>query len=246
MIQNFHWNTIPAAGGSVPDERKKNAFTLNHWRLIDMGEGASLEGHIHGRTDFPDGLPISTSFLLQYYRQDDCLYFETSNSMYACSLQEYILESNSIALLEQIDADSLAQKIAETRRQHYLSILKEQHLTAGIFLNWCGCDSPYLKWTVCAADGEVEIRDNGATSYEALAIFRINENNALSIGCTSSLRSGAFLTSAASENCPVFIENSGSMPLLAVIGNDSKPLCVQPGGCAAVRISFEPVYSVTH
>ena len=246
MMQNFCWNTIPAAEWPLPDKLYKEAFTLNHWRLIDLGEGISLEGHIHGRSDFPDGLQISTSFLSRYYRKGDCLYFETSNSVYACSLQEYMLESHSIALLEQIDADALTAEIAEDRKQRYISILKEQNLTAGIFLNWCGCDTPYLKWTACAADGEVKFEDNGAASYETSAMFMINENNALSIGCSSSPRSRAFLPSIANERCPVFIENSGSKPLRAVIGNDNMPLFVRPDGCTAVKISFEPIYSVIH
>ena len=41
-----------------------------------------------------------------------------------------------------------------------------------------------------------------------------------------------------------FIENSGTKPLRAILGKNKRPLFVQPGSCAAVKISFEPVYSV--
>lgn len=243
MNKDLHWNTIPAAQDALSEEMRTNAYTLNHWRLIDLGEGVALEGHIHGRSGFPDGLQISTSFVSCWYQTEDCFYFATSNSAYACSKAEYILESNSLALLEKINADVITEKISEDRKERYLSILKDNLLKAGVFLNWCGCDSPYLKWTAYAAEGQVEFEDSGATFFEASARFMLKEGPQLSIRCSSSSRSGILLPLLATDDCPVFIENSGTRSLTAELGTGKRPLYVQPGGLTAVKITLEPVYS---
>jgi len=244
MYQEIHWNTIPAAAGPMPEHFLSEAFTLNHWRLIDMGEGIALEGHIHGRSGFPDGLQISTSFINCYHQKGSCFYFESSNSVYACRMSEYMLESDSIALLEQIAADSFTERVAFDRKKHYAGILREKQCREGVFLNWCGCDTSYLKWTAYAADGQIEFEDNDITRFEASAVFTLNGNNEIAVSCSSTPRSKLFLPALAGENCPVFIENSGTKPLRVILGKNKRPLFVQPGSCAAVKISFEPVYSV--
>ena len=175
MYQDLRWNMVPAAKEELPGEILTDAYTLNHWRLIDLGEGIALEGHIHGRSGFPEGLQISTSFVSCWYQTEDHFYFATSNSAYACSKADYILDSNSLALLEDADADALAKEISDNRKKRYLSILKDNLLKGGVFLNWCGCDSPYLKWTAYAAEDLVEFEDNGATCFEASARFMMQE-----------------------------------------------------------------------
>ena len=246
MTQEFRWNMIPAAEGPLPEDFYSDAYTLNHWKLIDLGEGVSLEGHIHGRTEFPDGLQISTSFLIRYYRTEQGFYFETANSGYFCRMQEYILDSHSLPLLEGLADDELSGDIETARKKRCRNLLEQEGLGGAVFLNWCGCDSPYLKWTAYADDSHVEIDDNGAVSFETSAAFMLSENGELSVFCTSSPRSRIHLTSLASEACPVFIENSGTKPLKAMTGPGRRPLHIEPGSRMAVKITFEPVYSVIH
>ncbi len=241
MYQELRWNTIPAAQEEIPEEFLTDAYTLNHWRLTDLSDGIALEGHIHGRSGFPDGLQISTSFVSCWYQTEDRFYFATANSAYACRKAEYILESSSLALLEELDADALAEEIAENRKQRYLSLLRDNVLTGGVFLNWCGCDSPYLKWTAYAAEDQVEFEDNGASYFEASARFIMKEGKQLSVCCSSSSRSGILVPSLAADNCPVFIENSGTRPLTVDMGTERRPLYVQPGSFSSVKIVFEPV-----
>lgn len=242
MNQDLRWNTIPAAQDELPKDLLTDAYTLNHWRLIDLGEGVALEGHIHGRSGFPDGLQISTSFVSRWYQTDECFYFATANSAYRCSKAEYILESSSLAMLEDLDADEAAARIADERKPRYLSIMKDNLLKNGIFLNWCGCESPYLKWIAYVSEGQVDFDDSGVANFKASARFTMTEGRQLSITCSSSSRSGVLLPSLATDDCPVFIENSGNRSLTAELGFGKRPLFIQPGSFTAVKIAFEPVY----
>ena len=82
-------------------------YRLKRWNLQNTSDGIVLEGALcGGRPDMAGGHRIQTSRLRSFAFHGTSLIASTENSLYRCSLADYLFESNSIYLLDWIDEDA--------------------------------------------------------------------------------------------------------------------------------------------
>ena len=225
---------------------EENIFTLKHWQLIDMGDGISVEGHLYGRPGYPDGLQISSSYINSWFREDDHLYIRTENSTYACALQEYILNSDSLYLLDDVSLEQRTSEIEELRCLYYYEVIKEKGLQNAVIVSWNGCDVPYLNRIVYAANGRLDIDEQASAGFEAVTTLSVSAGNPLSLRCSSRPYSRLMFPNGndGSEETQLFIENSGTKEIRMTLSGRRRPHRLHPGECIPVKMTFEPVLSM--
>lgn len=145
-MQKTIWNTIPESAGGQTVPGTAEIYDLRHWQLSDTVDGIVLEGCSHRQAGLPDGMLLCTSIIQSYCLSDGFFYFQTVNHLYRCSLQEYITESGSLCLAENLSVEPLLQQIRDLRSRHFLDLFPDGLSAFAIFMNWYGCEYPYLRW----------------------------------------------------------------------------------------------------
>lgn len=154
------------------DQTGEIRYLLEHWRLHYTEGGIVAEGHLQEKGGLESGIEIQTSLIGRWRREEERIILYTMNSIYSCSLKEYIPASCSLRLLREVrscaeesgqeelaGAERILRDIERARDAQYRSTLLTGGLGDAVILVWCGCDYPYLKRVVNCEEGRIETED---------------------------------------------------------------------------------------
>ena len=206
----------------------KKTYTMKHWMLVKGSDGIAVQGHLHDRVGFPEGVEVVTSGIVGWNHKGTELLLETENSVYKADLYEYITESNSIFFLAEDDDEntrkqwkSLSEvygRIRDEKEDDYQSFFHEKNEKKGVLMCWQGCDMPYMSRTVDFSQQTVTVHDMVRTWNEAAARVETGD------GCFSV--NGSVHPPLISQNTTnrggdgsLFIRNEGSVDLFFMLQN---------------------------
>lgn len=209
-------------------------FTLKHWQVVDLGGMLVLEGHLHKRFGYPEGIHIRTSEITDWYRDGARIFFHTVNSCYACSLEEYILDGDSLSLLNDPSLAGISNETLDVRLVHYADFIVDNWNGPAVLMNWDGCDCSYLKWTATLKDGIMEYEEKTEAQMETAAQLRLDDGKSVTLTCASSPAACILLPEKTGDEIPLYIENSGNRVLTVTLSGTGIPAYVPPGYLAKV------------
>ena len=231
---------------------EENRYTLEHWRLHYAEGGIVAEGHLQERGGRESGLEIQTSLIGGWRREEGRILLYTMNSIYCCSLEEYISGSCSLSLLGEAEycpqasreeaefgakkrgqeelsaAERKLRDIERARDGHYRDALLTEGLGNAVILTWCGCEYPYLKRIVSCEEGRIEKEDimrpvAEVSSYTAPISGRKISYRPENSDCSGEYTPGCLRGTAKN----IVIRNEGKVPFTVLV-SDGRKITVGP------------------
>lgn len=222
----------------IQDSGKNEIYTLKHWNLVKTPDGLSLEGHLHRRNGFPDGVKISTSTITEWFDHHDSLMFQTENSNYYCTLSDCIADRSILFLHDGQKLLDRLNAIEKERQKYYHTLLEHHSWKEAAILSWCGADFPYLKWIAYVSPDEIRIDKIDESSRFRLMI-------SADTGELSNARlhmedhAPGFLRDS---GCPLYIENTGSKAIYYDTDETKAPVCILPGELVRINTARKQGY----
>lgn len=211
------------------NNRSENTYTIKHWKVIELEDGIALEGHLHGREGYPEGIHIRTSIIKGYEETDNGIMFMTRNSRYLGAYEDYLFGSDTLKYLDCAKAPANTSEAQKKRELRYKSFLKDNRLPEAYILCWNGCECPYLKWTALLSRENANIHELTETRYQAAASIPLFAGGFLTMRGSAFSETALRLSDMPGKDCPVFIENTGEKALYFHVGNRAETVCVRPG-----------------
>lgn len=226
----------------ITDENK-NSYIMKHWMLVKGSDGIAVQGHLHERLGFPEGVEVMTSGILDWKLRGTELLFETANSIYKADLYEYISESNSIYYLFE-KGDECARKqwenlsevynrIRKEKEDDYQSFFLEMNETTGVLMCWQGCDMPYISRTVDFSQQTIAVHDLVRSWNEAAARVETGDGY-FSVNGSVHPPYTTQNTENQEGGKSFFIRNEGSVDLFFILQNGVRT-CVKAHETVRVR-----------
>lgn len=224
----------------------RECYILKHWRLHYASDGIVATGHLYGREGYESGISVRTSSVCGWEEQNGQIILRTMNSIYRCSLHEYIAGSSSIRLLGEITArkahSALARvfdKIGDVQKEreaHYAALFSRIGDHRCLLLCWCGCMTPYLKRIVTYDRGKIETEDIQGESPEVMLRADLYSTDTLVIRPYRERPAEAYSPGGLRGAYSIVIENDGGCEFRAsvsgrqVIVGAGAAVLVQRGG----------------
>ena len=232
------------------DSKKDAHYSLEHWRLHYAEKGVVAEGHLRGETGKEGGIEIRTSLIRRWRREEEKIVLYTVNSIYSCSLREYIPGSCSVSLLKEVECDtkrSVQEELDEAERElrriegirqgDYREALMSAGNREAVILSWCGCDYPYLKRIVSCNEGRIEAEDIMRPVAEISMYINPVSRRKLSFRPENSDCAETYMPACLrGTRTDVLLQNEGQDPFTVLL-SDGRRISVEPGA----QVAADPV-----
>ena len=226
---------------TIRHRHRRETYSLANWRIAESAEGLMIEGHLHGRFGFPEGVMIGTSDIESFRILPNGIVFRTANSTYFGRLSDYCLSSRSLRFLDDEAAEHLEGRVKELRNEHYAPILEKKEIENARILSICCCEYSYIRWVAEISSGEVKTFDPGYETFESRFELSFGNDNTCDVRRISDLHSALHLDSSAASEIPVYVENAGTCPMTISVTETGQDLTIAPGEIRLVERSHRPL-----
>ena len=206
-------------------DKNRNEYRLNHWKLVGLEETAAASGNLHDRTGFPEGVVVETSVIHSWDLVGENLILYTANSVYRCSLKEYVISSDSLSLLNCVesrsglpveDLEEMAWNLAEKAVVYYKNLLDQYGSPSCVLFQWEGCDMPYLKQVLLYENGNISIDDLPHAAADSSYSIGLSGSMHMTVRPTNSFSRHFYRYG--DENSLQLIENTGRQDIFTALG----------------------------
>ena len=213
-------------------------YLLNHWIFNNDGQGISLEGHLHGRPEFPDGIAIRTSYIEEASGLGNDLFVMTQSSYYRCPVAGYRGTGRSLIFSEGIltGADRFRElALAEEKRkeEYCRSVFKKYSPKESVLYAVNGCHNPYTEWIASYCRGQLNI-EKECLQRNQLVTGMIRDSSSFSpILCEANYNDDIRYGAEYADIQNILIENTGNTTLRILAGGPE--FLVEPGEIREIR-----------
>lgn len=212
----------------VRHRHHKETYSLTSWRVCESADGPVLEGHLHKRPGYPEGIMIMTSTIESRTIQPEGILFKTANSSYFCRFLDHSLSSCPL-LMDQPEGEHLTELVRKLRRNHYSDFIQANRIKEARVISICSCECSYIRWIAHIENEEVHTFDPGQEQFGSRFELSFSNDYSCNMRQLSDFYAAFRFEKPISSHLPVYVENAGNLPMTISIPDDPGSCTIKPG-----------------